>query len=210
MHHLQEKLLKIIEEKNIGGLTLREIGEMINEDLPQKVKHHLQQLELKGFIIIDTKNKKIGRSNSKSATQNIFISIPIVGSANCGPAAIYADENIEGYLKISKRLVPKQKGVFAIKAQGNSLNKANIGGKNIEPGDFVIIDSNQTAPRDNDYILAVIDNMANIKKYRLDKQNERIVLISESTQNFHPIFIHKDDDFRINGKVIDVVKKFVE
>ena len=52
--------------------------------------------------------------------------------------------------------------------------------------------------------------MASIKKYKLDSKNERIALLSESTQNMNPIFIHQDDDFRINGKVIDVIKKYEE
>lgn len=208
MHLIQEKILKLIDEKNISHLTLREIGELIGEKLPQKIKHHLDQLVHKGFITIDSKNGSIARINHKPQKNNLFVSIPIVGSANCGPAAIYADENIEGYLKISKRLIAKQKGIFAIKAQGNSLNKANINGSNIEPGDFVVIDSNQIVPKDGDYVLSIIDGMANIKKYRLDLKNERIVLLSESTQSTAPIFVHKDDDFRINGKVVDVIKKF--
>jgi repressor LexA len=210
MHLIQEKLLKLVAEENIGKLTLREIGELIHEKFPQKIKHHLCQLEQKGFITLDTKNGKIFRNSSKAHASDLLVSIPIVGSANCGPATIYADENVEGYLKVSKRIIAKQKGVVAIKAHGNSLNKANVKGKNIEPGDFVIIDCNQTSPRDGDYILSVIDNMANIKKIRFDVKNRRVVLLSESTQSFTPIFLHKDDDFVINGKVIDVIKRFEE
>jgi SOS-response transcriptional repressor LexA len=210
MHPIQEKLLKLISEDNIGHLTLRQIGSLIGEDLPQKVKHHLVQLEQKGFITADSKNQKITRTTGKTSSKDFLISIPILGSANCGPAMIYAHQNIEGYLKVSKKLVPKQKDVFAIKSQGNSLNKANIKGKAIESGDFVIIDCNQTVPKDGDYVLCVIDGLANIKKFRVDNKNQRLVLLSESTQNFHPIFIHKDDDFRINGKVIEVIKKFEE
>lgn len=208
MHNIQEKLLKLVDEKNIGNLTLRQIGELIGENLPQKVKHHLSQLERKGFILIDKNNKKIGRISNKAGGGGIFISVPIIGSANCGPANIYADQNIEGYLKISKRLIPNKKSVFAIKAEGNSMNKANIYSKNIESGDYVIIDSENTSPHDGDYIISIIDGMANIKKYRLDKKNSRIVLLSESTQEYDPIFIHEDDDFRINGKVVSVIKKF--
>ena len=146
--------------------------------------------------------------SSKAKTGDIFISIPIVGSANCGPATIYADQNIEGYLKISKRLAPNKKSVFALRAEGNSLNKANIDGKNVESGDFVIVDSENTSPHDGDYVVSVIDGMANIKKYRLDESHSRIALLSESTQEYSPIFIHKNDNFRISGKVVDVVKKF--
>ncbi len=208
MHTIQEKILKLIDEKNIGDFTLRQIGELIGESLPQKIKHHLSQLERKGFILIDKKNKKISHISNKAKAGGLFISVPIVGSANCGPAVIYADQNIEGYLKISKRLVPNKKSIFAIKAEGNSMNKANIDGKNIESGDYVIVDSENTSPNDNDYIVSIIDGMANIKKYRLDRKNYRIALLSESTQEYAPIFIHEKDDFRINGKVIDVVKKF--
>ena len=206
MHAIQEKLLKVIDEKNIGDLTLRQIGELIKEKLPQKVKHHLSQLERKGFVLIDRKNKNIRRISNKTKAGDIFISIPIIGTANCGPATIYADQNIEGYLKISKRFVPNDKSVFALKAEGGSLNKANIGGKNVESGDFVIVDSKSTLPHDGDYVVSIIDGMANIKKYVLDKNNSRIALLSESTQEYSPIFIHENDNFRVSGKVVDVVK----
>ena len=208
MHAIQEKLLKVIDDKNIGGFTLRQIGELIGEKLPQTVKHHLSQLERRGFVFIDQKNKKISRISNKASAGNIFISIPIVGTANCGQAAIYADQNIEGYLKISKRFVPNKKSVFALRAEGNSLNKADINGKKVESGDFVIVDSENISPHDGDYVVSVIDGMANIKKYRLDKDHSRIALLSESTQEYSPIFIHENDNFRINGKVVDVVKNF--
>lgn len=210
MHPIQERLLKLIDQQNFGKLTLRQIGELINEKLPQKVKHHLEQLEQKGFIGVDKANGQICRISTSSESSDLFISIPIIGFANCGPASLYADQNIEGYLKISKRLISKQKDVFAIRAQGHSLNRANIKGKCIEPGDFVLIDCKQLCPRDGDYILSIIDGMANIKRYCKDDKNARIVLVSESTQNYTPIFIHEEDNFVINGKVIEVVKKFKE
>jgi repressor LexA len=206
MHKIQENLLKIIGEKNIGNLTLRQIGELVEEKLPQKVKHHLFQLEKRGFIVVDKKNKKISRISTQAKSGDIFMSIPIIGTANCGPATIYADQNIEGYLKISKKLVSNKKSVYALKAEGNSLNKANFSGKNIENGDYVIVDSENLSPHDGDYVVSIIEGMANIKKYRLDKKNSRIALLSESTQEYSPIFIHEDDDFRISGKVVDVVK----
>ena len=210
MHPIQEKLLKLIDEKNIGHLTLRDIGALIGEKLPQKVKHHLSQLERKGFIAIDKKNGTIRRVNS-SAQKNtgLFVSIPILGSANCGPATIFADENIEGYLKLSKRLVTGFKSMFAIKADGNSLNRAHIAGKSVETGDYVLIDSSRGTPRDGDYVLSIIDGLATIKKYRLDKKNNRIALLSESSQDYAPIFIHEDDDFRVNGTAVEVVKRIV-
>ena len=52
----------------------------------------------------------------------------------------------------------------------------------------------------------VIDGMATVMTYRtVDGRN--IVLLPESTDSKHkPIFLTEEDDFVINGKVIDVLK----
>lgn len=207
MHTIQEELLKLIDRTNLNKSTLREIGEMVGEKFPQKIKHHLDQLEKKGFIKIDRKNKGIMRSSHKSSKSSPLLSIPIVGTANCGPATIFANENIEGYLKISKSILKKCTSVFAIKAQGLSMNKASVNGNTIEDGDYLIIDSNDTTPNNGDIILSIIDDMANIKKYIWDKKNNQIVLVSESTKEIPPIYIHENDSFMINGKVIQVIKQ---
>jgi len=207
MHYIQEKLLKLIDHQNISGLTLRDIGSLINETFPQKVKHHLSQLESKGFISIDKKNSIIKRTSGQTKNSDLFISVPIYGTANCGPRTIYANQNLEGYLKVSKKLLSKKDKIFALRVEGNSLNKANIKGKSIEDGDFVIVDSQATSPKNGDYIVSIIEEMANIKKYIWDAKNSQIILGSESTQNYNPIYVHEDDNIIINGKVIDVIKK---
>lgn len=43
------------------------------------------------------------------------------------------------------------------------MNKANVNGKTIEDGDYLIIDSDYRSPRNGDVVLSVIDDMANIK-----------------------------------------------
>lgn len=205
MHQLQEKLLKKIWEGNLSGLTLRGIGELIGEKSAQKVKHHLMQLSKKGFIIYNAAERKIKLAQ---VSKEGFVSLPIVGSANCGPATIFAAGNINGYLKVSKKLVPRGGKLFVLRAEGDSMNRADIkDGKNIEDGDFVVIDSEQKSPESGQYIVSVIDEVANIKKFVPDPQNKRIILKSESTKDYFPIFIHEDDRFHISGRVIDVIKK---
>ncbi len=207
MHPIQEKLLTLLDQKVLSNMTLRDIGDCIKEPLPQKIKHHLEQLEKKGFIKYDRKNKSISRVKTNSKILSLFVSVPVIGAANCGPATIFANENIEGYLKISKNILNKCKNVFAIKAQGLSMNKSNINGMSIEDGDYLIIDSDYRTPRNGDVVLSVIDDMANIKKYVFDEANNQIVLVSQSTKDIPPIYIHEDDSFMINGKVIQVIKK---
>ena len=205
MHIIQEKLLKELNRKNLSGMTLREIGSLVGEKSAQKIKHHLNQLSKKGFIAYNPVKKEIKKAQKIS--KEGFVSLPIVGAANCGPASIFAEENITGYLKVSKRLAPRGGKLFILRAEGDSMNKANINGKNIENDDFVIVDAEQKSSEPGQYIVSIIDEMANIKKFVPDPQNKRIVLKSESTNEYLPIFIHEEDKYEISGRVVGVIKK---
>lgn len=214
MHPIQEKLLCIAKENKLGDMTLREMGALIGEKSPQKIKHHLNQLEIKGLIKID-KIKGIIEKTQPGWAKGLLdktiriLSIPIVGTANCGPARLFAETNFEGFLKVSSKLIGRSNanGIFAIKADGPSMNRADVNGKRIEDGDYLIIDSNDKDAHTGDIVLSIIDNMANIKRFVDDRENNQIILMSASTQNFAPIHIHPDDNYIINGKVIGVVKK---
>jgi repressor LexA len=215
MHTIQQKLLALAEKKNLGNYTLREIGGFVGETSPQKIKHHLQQLEKRGFITINKMEHSITTTKQQGATINgilknaKLLSIPILGAANAGPAMVFANSNIEGYLRVSSSLVPRQRSahrLFALKVDGPSMNMAYVGGKRIEDGDYVIIDSEDREAANDDIVLSVIEGMANIKKYYVDKENNQILLMSESTHDFPAIHIHENDEFAINGKVIGVIK----
>lgn len=213
MHTIQERLLQLSKERNLGQLSLRQIGALIGDASPQKIKHHLNQLEKKGLITVDKSKRVIEKTQPGWAEVLMkkarLLVIPILGSANAGPARLLAEENIEGYLRVSSRLVGRTKssGLFAIKVSGPSMNRATLNGKTLDDGDYLIIDSSDRAPSDGDIVLSVIDRMANIKRYRFDTVNNQIALMSESTQDFPPIYLHPSDDFSINGKVIGVIKK---
>lgn len=213
MHNIQERLLKLAQERNLGKHTLREIGDFVDERSPQKIKHHLEQLEKKGLIRIDKAKGKIEKVSHKALSGLLIkaklLSIPVLGSANAGPASLFAEQNIEGFLRVSSSLVPGRstRRLFALKVDGPSMNRSSVRGKAIEDGDFVIVDTGIKLPNDGDVVLSVIDGMANIKKFHHDKANNQIVLMSESTHDFAPIHIHEDDEFMVNGKVVQVVKK---
>jgi len=209
MHTLQEKILKLTEKHDLANMSLRNIGKLINETSPQKIKHHLLQLEKNGLIQMDRLAKVMVKTRPGALQRNSLLAIPILGTANCGPATAYADQEAQGYLRVSGKLLSKKKGIFAIKASGHSMNKANINGEKIEDGDYVLVDPTFTSLRNGDYVLSIIDGMANIKRYFKDTDNQRIILLSESSASFSPIFIHRDDldNYLVNGKVIQVIKK---
>lgn len=215
MHALQKKILDSIDQINKVGATYRKIGQVVGEDHPQSVKHHVLQLEKKGFIEYDQFNNVIKRAD-KAVKNDPIVSIPVMGAANCGPASIYADDRITEFLKVSQTLLTPEakrrlKGIIALKASGDSMNKADIGGKNIENQDYVLVDKEdnniQAAPRARRYFVSIINGMANIKRVELDKTNGYAVLASESTDHYPDIIIDQGDDFLIAGRVLQVIKK---
>lgn len=211
MHTKQKQLLALIDsDPNVGSYSLRTIADKIGvPDKPQIVKYHLQQLEKAGLIILNLTTgtiKPVKKGFVKSTVNTVF-SLPVVGSANCGPATIFAEQNIDQYLKISSSLLPRNKSnLYALIADGDSMNKAEIDGKTIESGDFVLVDSEYKTYKNTDIVVAVIDGLATIKRYREDRANKMIILEADSTEKYLPIFIHEGDDFQISGKVVGIIK----
>lgn len=188
--------------------TVREIQEMSGK-LGLKLKSlrsffiYLNELEEKGYIERTSEDRGI---KLKGVTHDSFLDVPVFGMANAGAATMFADQYIEGYLKVSKRIVRDSRNVFAIQVSGTSMNKARVNGKTIQNGDFILVDSTWKHYDNGDKVLVVINGMATVKTYRtVDGKN--IVLLPESTDKKHkPIFLTEEDDFVINGKVIDVLK----
>lgn len=212
MHPIQEKLLKVSQEVNIRNEKYRRIGKLINESHPQKIKHHLAQLEKKGLIYRDKKSGFIKVVSPGKIRKTKLFSLPVLGSANAGPAEILAHENVEGFLRISSKILGRNssKGLFVLRAAGNSLNRAeSIRGGIVEDGDYVVIDGNNRTPNIGQYVLSIIDDSANLKRYYRDRKTGQIILSSESTVDIPPICIHPSDfsNYMIGGVIVGVIKR---
>jgi len=215
MHIIQQKLLNLAKEYNLADLTLRKIGELISEPgSPQKIKHHLDKLMEKGLLIVSGDGKILKPAVGGIDKKSKIVSLPIVGSANCGEALTFADQKIEGYLKVSLKILGEKfksrlNDLFVLRAVGDSMNRANVNGKNIEEGDYIIAEKEAGLPLNGEYVVSIIDGLANIKKILIDKKNEQIILMSESSLDLPPIYIHADDysNYLVCGKVVDVMKK---
>jgi repressor LexA len=176
--------------------------------------YYIAKLEEEGYLEKESNQPRSISVYSDEFLKNIVpqksdsFAVPVLGSANAGPATILAEENIEGYLRVERRELIKKDGVFALRVKGDSMNMADINGKNLEDGDFVLIDSEYKYPKNGDYVLAVIDNYANLKKFDKDIKTGEIRLLSESNNPKHkPIYISSEDNFMVNGKIISVIKK---
>jgi len=210
INSIQEKIVALLKDQGSVPLRYREIGRKIGEKYPQTVKYHVEKLEERKMILV--KNGFL-RLNKKSRSGDNFLNLPFYGVANCGPANVFAESNIKGFVNISGAVLPRKsvKDFYIIKASGNSMNKSEVGPQNrgIDDGEFVIIDSKKKAPENGDYILSVIDQCANIKRYFRDPGAERVTLTAESSDEYMPIILHEKDNFHVMGTVVDVIKKHI-
>lgn len=190
--------------------TIREIHKRVG-NLGLKVKSlasiflYLRSLEEKGYIRRNSEDRGIILCDKNKQK---FISIPILGAANAGSPTFFAEQNVEGYLKISRRLIAKKitDFIFAIEVFGDSMDQAEVNNKKINNGDYILVDSQYKDYHNGDKVLATVDGLATIKNFfKVDR--ETIGLFPQSSNKSHkPIYLTPEDNFVINGKIIEVLK----
>lgn len=211
----QAEVLRFVEKfqkERLYSPSLEEIAQFFEISIPT-IHQHVSALEKKGYLV-RSKNKKrsfeiaekpIPRDTLQSPAFESFM-LPILGAATAGVAVNFAEEHIEGYLKVSQKKLKPRKELFAVRIEGESMNKASKNGVKFSNGNFAVIDPTKTNPDNNAYVLSVINGVCNIKKFQQNKDG--IYLISESTKKIHkPIFISSNDEYMVNGEVVAVIEK---
>lgn len=210
MHEIQRKLLDLNQHENISHLSLRKVGEKIGVKHAAQVKHHLDHLIKHGYLVKNAAGRLLSQEVAPGKSTGL-VTIPFMGEADCGEATAFASGQIQGYLTVSPRLTHNvsSRGLYALKAKGDSMNMADIKGNPINDSDYVIVEScNAAELKDGDYVVSIMNGLANIKRHYLDHLHQRVVLKSESRGNYPPIIIANEDlqYYEVTGKVVDVIK----
>ncbi len=132
--------------------------------------------------------KSLGDDTTRAQT----VDVPLIGMVACG-TPILAEENVQAMIPVSTKLAQSPHRYFLLKAKGDSMDQ-----KGIDDGDLVLV-RQQTTANDGDMVVALIDDKATIKEFRIGK--ETYVLRPRSTNKTHqPVVLTKD--FQIQGVVI--------
>jgi repressor LexA len=204
----QEKVLRIIRQcylENGYAPSLGELQEFLGISTKRGVVNHLIALEKKGYIIRTGDPRGIHIvDNDEEIVYDYLIGVAILGYANAGTPLVNAEEENLGNIKIDPKLVNKKDDLFALIVKGDSMDLAEIEGKNIEEGSYLIVQKDAEI-QDGDVVVAIIDNSATVKRFK--KGDGMITLYPESTNPLNqPIFLDKDTDVMFNGKVIKVLE----
>lgn len=209
---LQAKVFNLLQIYDMTKTTYRELGDKLGVKHPNSVKQAIDGLIRKGYVLRNEKTKELTIPKTQNTNKTPLLSIPILGGVSCGEATDLAYDSPSSMVTVTPSVVSIKNPdrAFALIANGDSMTKANINGKSVESGDYVVVEkTNYSGVRDGDYVVSRYSDMNNLKRIKIDRVNNRFILLSESFMNIPPIIIAVEDAeyFDIEGVAVDVIKK---
>ena len=187
-----------VEERGFPP-TIREIMNLMGYSSVNNVQRILSVLEKRGYINRNLRGgarciEVIERPFSATESEK---RIPILGIVAAG-TPLLAEQNIEGFLTFSSQSTGIDAD-FILRVAGDSMRDAYINNN-----DLIFI-KKKNFPKDNDIIVALLDEEATVKRFFMEKDHIRL---QPENPDYQPIIINKNDlYFKILGKVIAVIHK---
>jgi len=174
--------------------SIMEIGRQFGLSSPATVHKHLTHLEDKGLI---RKQHNLSRAieiahEPASALSREYL---LLGHIVAGkPIEVLENREVVAIMPDAK-----DKDVFVLRVKGNSMIDDHI-----KDGDFVIVEKREWA-QNGETVVALLDNdKATLKRFY---QEEGHVRLQPANPDMQPIIV-QDGDFKIQGVVIGVMRKF--
>jgi len=203
----QDKVLKVLRDfylDNGYAPSLTELQKLLNISTKRGVVNHLIALERKGYIMRTSEPRGIHLIEEEEPIYEYLIGIPVLGYANAGTPLVSAEEENLGIVNVQKKLVKGKKDLFSLIIKGDSMDQKVLDGKLLTNGSYLIVQKD-TEIDNGDVVVAIIDNSATVKNFKRSK--DMVILYPESSNPKHkPIYLDKNSESMINGKVIKVLE----
>ena len=191
----QKQVLDFIEKyKNKKGYapSLEEIKKHLKLASVSTAHYHIKKLQERGYLKKE-KNQPRGIAVYKKEK---MVRVPLLGTIAAGQP-IEAVEEKETIAVPQSKLCRSGK-FFALQVIGDSMIDENI-----SDGDLVLI-KQQSVAENGQKVVALINNCeATLKKFYKERGQIRL---QPANKNFTPIIIKKDQEFAIQGIVIDIIR----
>lgn len=176
--------------------TIAEIGKQFSMTSSASVHHILSVLEHEGRIK-RIPNVSRGIELIKEAAPDTDDEIPLLGVVAAG----YPIEAILSYeaVRVPRDMIGRER-TFALRVRGNSMIDDQI-----RDGDFIIVESRQTAENGQTVVALIDGNDATVKKFH---QGRNHVRLEAANPSFEPIVVKPAERVRIQGIVIGVIRKY--
>ena len=176
--------------------SIIEIGKQFKLSSPATVHKHLSHLESKGLI---RKHQNLSRAIEIVDEQPKGLmsrECAVLGHIVAGkPIEVLENREVVSFLPN-----PDDKNIFVLRVKGNSMIEDHI-----KDGDYVIVEKRDVA-NNGETVVALLDNdLATLKRFY--KEADGGVRLQPANPKMDPIFV-KQGDFKIQGVVIGVMRKF--
>ena len=179
--------------------SIRQICSAINLSSPATVHVHINHLVDKGYI----KRSKEGNRALELLVENEYdtrseevVNVPLLGKVTAG-SPIEAIEMPNEFFSLPSYLIPKQKEVFTLKVDGESMIN-----KGIFSNDIVIVERTETAKNGEIVVAMNDDNEVTLKTFYKEDGYFRL---QPENDFMEPIIL---DSVTILGKAIGLYRKF--
>lgn len=197
----QEDVLNFIKSYKVEHgypPTVREIAQELDVSSPATIQAHLDRLADKGYIKRGSnKNRTIGLmfENESSTNNDSVVEVPLLGKITAG-SPIEAIENPDEYFSLPVNLIPKNKEIFTLIVDGESMIEAGI-----LDGDIIIVEKSNTA-RNGQIVVAMTDeNEVTLKTFYKEKDHFRL---QPQNSSMEPIILN---NVTILGLAIGLYRK---
>ena len=173
--------------------SIMEICAKFNLSSPATVHKHLSHIEEKGLI---RREQNMSRAiELVEETPAALPEFPLLGHIMAGKPI----EVIEAREMMSLMPDPSGKDIFVLKVKGQSMIDDHI-----QDGDYVIVERRDRA-ENGETVVALLDNeSATLKRFYREQDHIRL---QPANADMEPIIV-KEGDFKIQGVVIGVLRKF--
>lgn len=177
--------------------TITELSEGLKLKSLRSVTQRIESLEQKGLIKRDKfRRKGISIIETSENVPTGMIQVPVIASAGCDAAEVYAEEQYGEFLIVDKQMIGPHRDIAAVKAVGNSMIDAGINN-----GDYVLVEVTGNVSS-GDRVVAILGDMAVIKRLKVT-QTSRILEPESKGNGYSPIVMSPNS--KIFGKVLSII-----
>ncbi len=194
LHPTQERLLRLLADLGDERPSLRELGRRIGISSPNTIAHHIRQLELKGYLLVNEDGFEIVE---KPVREVVYL--PLYGNAACGTEEFFADENVVDRVPLPARTLRLTADDFLVQARGRSMEPK------IHDRDLLLVRRTPDAD-DGRVVVVALEDGVYAKQLIKDPQG---IFLNSFNPAYRPMAVRRSQRLRILGTVRGVLRSRV-
>ena len=175
--------------------TIRELADHFSISV-KGAQDHVTALKKKGLLKQGDKKSRTMELVKTRYEDRDFLEIPVLGTVAAG-RPILAEENKDGYIKLPRSMVKKNREYFALRVRGDSMIGAGI-----MEGDLAVIE-HQNAAHNGEIAVVMLEDSVTLKTFYREPDHVRL---QPENANYAPIIC--TDDVRVIGRLAHIMRSY--